>query len=461
VKTENPGSRLEADSVRATVTGLMPDLLAELDALVAIPSIAFPGFPPEPVHRMAEAVLDLFRRSGVEDVRLLEIPGGYPAVYADLPGPPGSPTVLFYAHYDVQPAPVEQGWDTDPWTATHKDDGRIYGRGAADDKSGLVIHAGTMRALAGRLPVGVRILVEGEEETISHLGDYVEANPELFACDAFVIADMGNQEVGRPALTTALRGDVSCTLRVRTLDHPVHSGLFGGAAPDALVALIRILATLHDEQGNTIVPGVSTGEWAGADLDEVAYRESSGLLEGVKLVGTGTLASRLWSKPSVTVIGIDAPSVQAASNVLLPEATAKISMRIVPGADADRELEALMGHLRSVAPWEVIVEVEKVKVGWPFAVDMSGPVMHTASEALKAAYGRPVELIGSGGSIPLVATLRKAAPSADVLLWGAEDLALSRIHASNESVDPREIEDMVVAQVLTLVGLGGTPLAPA
>jgi len=235
----------------------------------------------------------------------------------------------------------------------------------ADDKSGLVIHAGTMQALAGRLPVGVRLLVEGEEETISHLEDFVEANPELFACDAFVIADMGNQEVGRPALTTALRGEVSCTVRVRTLDHAVHSGLFGGAAPDALVALIRILGTLHDNLGNTIVPGVTTGDWPGADFDEARYRDSSGLLAGVDLIGTGSLASRLWSKPSVTVIGIDAPSVQEASNVLLPEATAKISMRVVPGADADRDLEALMEHLRSVAPWNVIVEVEKVKVGWP------------------------------------------------------------------------------------------------
>ncbi len=452
--TQNTGTRPDVVAVRSTVSGLMPDLLAELGSLVAIPSVAFPSFPPEPVHRMSEAVLDLFRRSGVDDVRLLEIPGGYPAVYADIPGPEGSPTVLLYAHYDVQPAPMEQGWDTDPWQATRKPDGRIYGRGAADDKSGLIIHAGTIRALAGRLPVGVRLLAEGEEETVSHLPAYVDANPQLFACDVFVIADMGNQEVGRPALTTALRGDVSCTLRVRTLDHPVHSGLFGGAAPDALVALIRILATLHDENGNTIVPGVTSGEWPGADFDEVAYRESSGLLDGVDLIGTGSLASRLWSKPSVTVIGIDAPSVQAASNVLLPEATAKISMRIVPGADADRELEALMGHLRSAAPWNVIVEVEKVKVGWPFAVDMSGPTLRKASNALEAAFGRPVEQIGSGGSIPLVATLKKASPSADVLLWGAEDLALSRIHASNESVDPREIEDMVVAQVLTLLGMG-------
>lgn len=458
--TENPGARPDADSVRSTVTGLMPGLLTDPEALVSIPSIAFPGFPPDPVHRMSQAVVDLFRRSGIDDVRLLEIPGGYPAVYADVPGPAGSPTVLLYAHYDVQPAPVE-GWDSDPWVATRKDDGRIYGRGASDDISGLVIHAGTMQALAGRLPVGVRLLVEGEEETISHLEDYVEASPELFACDAFVIADMGNQEVDRPALTTALRGDVSCTVRVRTLDHPVHSGLFGGAAPDALVALIRILATLHDDQGNTIVPGVTTGDWPGADIDEDGYRESSGLLDGVDLVGTGSLASRLWSKPSATVIGIDAPTVQEASNVLLPEATAKVSMRIVPGADADHELEALMEHLQSAAPWNVSVEVEKVKVGWPFAADMSGPVLRTASEALEAAFGRPAEQIGSGGSIPLVATLKKVAPAAAVLLWGAEDLALSRIHASNESVDPREIEDMVVAQVLTLQGLAGLTVEPA
>ncbi len=336
----------------------------------------------------------------------------------------------------------------------------IYGRGVADDKSGLVIHAGTMQALAGRLPVGVRLLVEGEEETISHLEDFVEANPELFSCDAFVIADMANQEVGRPVLTTALRGEVSCTVRVRTLDHAVHSGLFGGAAPDALVALIRILGTLHDDQGNTIVPGVTTGDWPGADFDEARYRDSSGLLAGVDLIGTGSLASRLWSKPSVTVIGIDAPSVQEASNVLLPEGTAKISMRVVPGADADRDLEALMAHLRSVAPWNVIVEVEKVKVGWPSAVDMSGPALRTASKALEAAFGRSAEQIGSGGSIPLVATLKKVAPAADVLLWGAQDLALSRIHASNESVDPREIEDMVVAQILTLQGLGHVPVGP-
>src|SRR6478609_1863565 len=441
------------------VAGLMPDLIEELAALVAIPSVAFPGFPAEPVHRMSQAVVDLLRRSGADNARLLEIPDGYPAVWAEIPAPAGAPTVLLYAHYDVQPAPPEQGWDSDPFVATTKPDGRIYGRGAADDKSGLIIHAGALQALRGDIPVGVKILIEGEEETVSHLEDFVDANPEMFDCDAFVIADMGNQAVGRPALTTALRGEVSCTVRVRTLKFPVHSGVFGGAAPDALVALIKMLATLHDDTGDTIVPGVATGVWPGADVDEQVYRESSGVLPGVELIGSGTLASRLWAKPSATVIGIDAPTVQAASNVLIPEATAKISMRIAPGADADHELELLVAHLESVVPWHAEVEVTPLKAGWPFAVDMSGPTVRAAEQGLTEAFGTPVETIGSGGSIPLINSLKNACPRADVILWGAEDTALSRIHASNESVDPIEIERLVVAQALLLQRLTETPSA--
>ena len=449
------GGDTTAAQVADKVSGLMPGLVRELAALVAIPSVAFPGFPAEPVHQMSEAVVDLLRRSGAP-ARLLDIPGGYPAVWAEIPAPAAKPTVLLYAHYDVQPAPPQQGWDTEPFLAITGSDGRIYGRGAADDKSGLIIHAGTLQTLGPDIPVGIKILVEGEEETISHLEDFVSANPEMFDCDAFVIADMGNQAVGRPALTTALRGEVACTVRVRTLAFPVHSGLFGGAAPDALVALIKMLATLHDDSGDTIVPGVATGEWPGADVDEQVYQSSSGLLEGVDLVGTGTLSSRLWARPSATVIGIDAPSVAEASNILIPEATAKVSMRIVPGADAGHELELLVAHLKSVAPWHVHVEVTPLKAGWPFAVDMGGPTVRAASAGLTEAFGAPVETIGSGGSIPLINSLKNACPRADVILWGAQDTKLSRIHASNESVDPAEIERMIVAQVLTLRTLGST-----
>src|SRR6185437_3777891 len=217
-----------------------------------------------------------------------------------------------------------------------------------------------------------------------------EANPELFACDAAVIADIGGQEVGRPGLTVALRGDVACTVTVRTLANPVHFGEFGGAAPDAMTAMIRILDTLHDENGDTVIPGVDSGRWDGAAMDEPVYREGSAILPGVAFLGTGSLADRVWMKPSVTVLGMDLPN------------TAKVSMRIIPGSDGDAQLEALMAHLRSQRPWNCVVEVEKVKVGHAFRVDESHPAIPAAMDALREAYGREVESIGSGASIPLV-----------------------------------------------------------
>jgi acetylornithine deacetylase/succinyl-diaminopimelate desuccinylase-like protein len=440
--------------ITAAAAELMPEVIERLETLVRIPSIAFPGFDPEPVHAMGAAVVELFEAAGATGVKLLDVPDGYPCVYADLPGPEGSPTVLLYAHYDVQPAPESQGWSSEPFEPVTKDDGRIYGRGAADDKSGLVIHYGTLKLLGPDRPCRVKILVEGEEETISHLEAFVEANPALFTADAYVIGDIGPQRVGRPGLTTALRGDVACTVTVRTLANPVHSGMFGGAAPDAMTAMIRILDTLHDEHGDTVIPGVDSGTWSGADMDEEVYRDGSSILPGVGYLGSGSLADRIWMKPSVTVLGMDLPNTAEASNVLLPEVTAKLSMRIIPGSDGDAQLEALMAHLRSQRPWNCEVEVAKVKVGQPFAVDEAHPAIIAAEDALGAAYAAPVESIGSGASIPLVASLKKVAPEAAIILWGAEDTAQSRIHASDESVDPGEIERMIAAQTLFIEELG-------
>lgn len=445
----------DTSEVAAAAAALMPDVIRRLEALVRIPSVAFPGFDPEPVHEMGQAVVELFRDAGAADVGLVEVPGGYPCVFADLPGPEGSPTVLLYAHYDVQPAPASQGWTSDPWEPVTKDDGRIYGRGAADDKSGLVIHFATLRLLGERLPCRVKILIEGEEETISHLEAFVETDPERFAADAYVIADIGPQSPGRPGLTTALRGDVACTVTVRTLANPVHSGEFGGAAPDALTAMIRILDTLHDENGDTAIPGVDSGHWSGAEMDETVYRGGSAILPGVEFLGTGSLSDRIWAKPSVTVLGMDLPNTAEASNVLLNEVKAKLSMRIIPGSDGDAQLEALMSHLRSQRPWNCEVVVEKVKVGHPFAVDESHPAIVAAEDALREAYGADVESIGSGASIPLVASFKKIAPDAAIILWGAEDTAQARIHASDESVDPKEIERMIVAQTLFIREFAG------
>jgi acetylornithine deacetylase/succinyl-diaminopimelate desuccinylase-like protein len=441
---------MEASEIRSKVAEMMPELLADLGRLVAIPSVAFPGYPPEPVHQMAGEALRLFREAGFATAELQHVPAGYPPVYGEIPGPDGTPTVMLYAHYDVQPAPPEQGWTSDPWTATAKPDGRIYGRGAADDKGGLVTHLGTLRVFDGTPPCTVRLILEGMEETDSNLEAFVEANPELFACDAFVVCDMGNLRVGEPTLTTTLRGEVVCVVTVRTLAHPLHSGEFGGAAPDAMMALARLLATLHDDEGNVAVEGMSSLAWDGADLAPEDFRAGADLLEGVALTGSGPVGTRLWSRPSVSAIGIDTTDIAGSSNVLIPEARAKLSMRIVPGSDPQRELDALARHLETHAPWAAQVQVDRVDAVPGFRCPTGGPAYAAAGRALEQAYGKPPGEAGSGGSIPLLQTLQQAAPNAEFILWGPEDRAAARIHASDESVDPSEIERMILAQALML-----------
>jgi acetylornithine deacetylase/succinyl-diaminopimelate desuccinylase-like protein len=443
------------DEIRSRAADLMPQLLTDLERLVAIPSVAFPGYPPEPVAQMADEALRLFREAGFANAELQEVPAGYPPVYGEIPGPDGAPTVMLYAHYDVQPAPPEQGWTSDPWTATRKDDGRVYGRGAADDKGGLAIHLGTLRLYDGKPPCTVKLILEGMEETDSNLEAFVETHPELFACDLFIVCDMGNLRVGEPTLTTTLRGEVVCLVTLRTLQHPLHSGEFGGPAPDAMMALARLLATLHDEEGNVAVDGVSSFAWDGTDLAAEDFRAAADLLADVRLTGSGPVGARLWSRPSVSAIGIDMTSVAGSSNVLIPQARAKLSMRIVPGSDPQRELDALVRHLESHAPWGAPVEVDRVDAVPGFRCKTDGPGYAAARRALEEAYGRAPGEAGSGGSIPLLQTLQQAAPNAEFILWGPEDRAAARIHASDESVDPSEIERMILAQAFLLQRVAG------
>jgi len=440
----------DVEQVQAAAAAMMPTIKEELDQMVGVASVAFPGYPPEPVHQMAETVLGLFKAVGIENAALQEVPTGYPPIYGTLGGPAGSPTVMLYAHYDVQPAPPEQGWTSDPWTPTKKDDGRVYGRGAADDKGGLAIHLGTLRYFDGSPPCNIKVIFEGMEETNSNLEAFVEAHPELFACELFVVCDMGNLEVGEPTLTTTLRGDVACIVTVKTLEHPLHSGVFGGPVPDAMMALAQLLATLHDENGDVAVEGVSSFEWDGMDFSEQDLRAGADMLDGAEVVGTGSVGSRLWSHPSISAIGIDITSIDGSSNVLLPVAKAKLSMRIVPGSDPKTELDALVKHLETHAPWGATVEVERTKEAPPFRCETGGPGYAAARVALEEAYGSAPGEAGSGGSIPLLRTLQQAAPNAEFILWGPEDVAKSRIHASDESVDPSEIEKMIVAQIRLL-----------
>ena len=425
---------------------------ADLEELVRIPGCAFPGFPDEQIDRACQKVIDIYRAAGFPQVQRLDIDGGKPAVLAEAPGPPGSPTVLLYAHYDVQPAGDVSLWDSPPFEPSERD-GRLYGRGAADDKSGVVIHAAVMRAFEGRPPCTLRVIVEGEEEWGGPFTDHPRSHPDLFAADAIVVADVGNARLGQPAFTTALRGMGAVTVECRTLAGAVHSGMFGGPAPDALMALITLLATMLDADGETVIEGIDGFDWDGADVDEADFRDIAGVDPDQPLIGTGSVASRLFSKPVVNVVGIDAPPTQGAVNAVIPEAKARVSLRVPPGLDAVAARDALIRHLESHAPWGVHVSVTPDVVGQGVRVDTSGPAYAAAREAMLQAYGTPVQEIGAGGSIPLVDSLLAAVPGAEILLFGAQD-PLARIHAPNESVDLAELQRAILAEALFIRNLG-------
>ncbi len=347
------------DQFRSAVAAALPGIRADLEDLVRIPSVSRDGATSPDVARSAETVATLLADLGMPDVRVLEADGGAPAVVARMPGPDGAPTVLLYAHHDVQPAGNLADWNSEPFEPVERD-GRLYGRGAADDKAGVMAHIGALRVLQAAypdgLPVGVTVFVEGEEEVGSPtFGPFLEEYGELLAADVVVIADSSNWEVDVPAFTTSLRGLVEVFVEVRTHKGEQHSGVFGGLFPDALMGLVRVLAALHDDEGRVAVPGLVHGPVPTVDLDESALRAEAGVREGVDSIGEGSAANRIWSMPAVTVLAIDAPRTDAAANVLLPIARAKVSMRIAPGQDPAAAQQALCDHLVASAPWGVTV----------------------------------------------------------------------------------------------------------
>ena len=413
-----------------------------------------PSYDPEPVRRSANKVAELLRAAGAQGVRLLEIEGAHPAVYGEVPGPPNSPTVLLYAHHDVQPpGPVDE-WRTGPFEPI-VEGGRLYGRGASDDKSGVVMHLGVLRAFEGQPPVGIKFLIEGEEEVGStHLADFLDTYADLLDADVVVIGDAGNWRVGQPALTVSLRGLVACTVEVRTAARAVHSGLFGGAFPDALMVLTRLLASLHDDRGNVAVPGLVANESDPLDLNEEEIREQMGTVAGLETIGSGGLTSRLWTRPAIDILAIDAPSVSEAINQLVPVARAKVSMRTAPGQDADAAMNALRTHLLNHVPWGAEVTVVSVEKADAFALNAEGPAYDSWRKGMEEAWGRPPVYMGVGGSIPFVAAFSEKLPNAAMLLTGAGD-PTSAIHAPNESQDLVDLEKSIFAEAVALRLLAG------
>ncbi len=433
-------------AVRARVDALLPGLIDDLKHLTAIPSIAFPGYPPERVIEAHDFVVGLLRDVGVTAIETIDLADTSPIVFAEVAGPPGAPTVLLYAHYDVQPPGDESLWTRPPFEPV-EEDGVIYGRGVADDKSNLMAHIGVLRYFDGKPPVNLKIVFEGQEEFGSPFDYYPPSDPDRFACDAMIIADMGNIRPGEPTFTTALRGDTEVTVEVRTLAEPKHSGEYGGPAPDALVTLIRALATLHDEDGNPAVDGLRGEAWGGAQpIDEQRYRQMADVAPGIPLFGDGTIADRLWARPALTIVGIDAPATEGAVLAVVPHAKALINIRVHPQQKASEAQDAVVRHLEALRPFGIDLDVQRVSSGDGFQTTTDGPAYAAARDALRQAWGKePIE-IGSGGAIPLVSGLQAAVPDAEILLFGAEDM-LCNLHAPNERLVIDEFRRTVVAMV--------------
>ncbi|MFG2570033.1 dipeptidase [Streptomyces sp. NPDC048567] len=450
---------MATDALAGRISGLMSRARTDLTELVSIPSVADPRqYPPEECVRAAQWVADAFTEAGLRDVRLVETPDGSNAVIGHRPPPPGAPTVLLYCHYDVQPPLDDDAWTTPPFTLTERD-GRWYGRGTADCKGNIVMHLTALRALGDDIPVGLRFVAEGsEEQGTGGLEAYAAAHPEQFAADALLICDTGNAAVGVGTATTSLRGVVNVVVTVDTLAGEVHSGMFGGPAPDALAALIQLLSTLRDPRtGATRVQGLdASGTWEGARYEEEQFRKDAGVLDGVPLMGTGSVSDLLWARPAVTVLGIDCPPVVGSSASVPATARARVSLRIPPGTGAEAAQRALTDHLTGAAPWGVRVQVEPEQAGAPFRAATDGPAYRALGEAMRTVYGKPMTYLGQGGSIPLCNVLAEVCPSAEIILMGVEE-PRCLIHAPNESVDPTEIQHMAQVEALFLHAFARAP----
>ena len=432
--------------------GLIRQALARL---VGIPSVSAPGVAPAALAEAAAATAALCGEAGFDSVEAWEVPGAPPYVFGEIAGPEGAPVVLLYAHYDVQPPGDEGSWTSPPFSPEERG-GRLYGRGASDDKAGIATHLGAVRALGAGPPVGVRLLVEGEEEVGSpHLDAFLAQYGDRLGADVVVVADSINWGVGEPALTTSLRGIIDLTVEVRILAAGVHSGLFGGPVPDALTALARLLATLHDEDGSPAVEGLARGPAPTVELPEAALRRQAGVGAGVGLLGTGSIAQRLWMSPAISVLGVDAPGTAAAVNQLVASAAAKVSVRLAPGDQPRRAMRALRRHLESRAPWGAEVVVTEGARAAPLRLDTTGPAYAWFRRALAEAWGRPPVEVGIGGSIPLVAGLAASHPEAELLLTGIGDPG-SAVHGPDESQDLGELKRAIHAEARALSLLGAS-----
>ena len=448
------------EALRALVQADADRRIEDLTELVAIPSIAWDGLDPAHVEASAHRVAELFKEAGLDDVRLLNAVAadgvqGRTAVVARREAAPGMPTVLMYAHHDVQPIGDEALWDTPPFVATRKGD-RLFGRGAADDKAGIMVHIGALRAVtaaAAAEGLGLTYFIEGEEEAGSpSFRAFLEKYQELLRADVIIVADSGNWKIGVPALTTSLRGMTAGEFEVRVLDHAVHSGMYGGPVLDAPTLAARLIATLHDDAGNVAVEGLLQQEVGEVEYPEDALREDAGILDGVRLAGSGPIADRLWNKPAISLIGLDMTSVALSSNTILPVCRGKVSVRVAPGQDPQDAARAMEAHFAKQDLFGAKITYTTTEAGASFRTDLSGTAAQAELWALETAWGTEAVSMGIGGSIPFIADLTELFPEAQILITGVEDPD-SRAHSANESLHIGDFDHAVLAEALLLARL--------
>ncbi|MEO8850448.1 MAG: dipeptidase [Allobranchiibius sp.] len=440
-------------TLKAQVAALMPQCKIDLGDLIALRSVADPAQQPiSECHNAADWIVKQFTDAGLQDMTRITTPDGSDCVTGHAPGPAGAPTVLLYCHYDVQPPLGADSWRTPVWELTDGEDGRWYGRGTADSKGNIVAHLTALRALKavhGSFPVGITLIAEGsEEQGTGGLEAFVPQHPDLLRADAICVVDVGNEAVGHPTLTTSLRGLATVDITLSALSSPMHSGTFGGSAPDALAGLISVLASLHDRAGNTTIDGLDdTAVWQGAAYRTEQFRQDANVLAGVDLLGSGHVADMLWSSLAATVVGIDVPAVESSVNAIQASARARISLRVPPSIDSSEAQEALVAHLQTRVPWHLQSHIERVDTAQPFTASLTGAAFDAMKAAMQESYGRPITTTGQGGSIPLCNVFQNTFPEAQIMLYGVEE-PLCLIHVPNESVSPSEIEHTALAEAL-------------